>query len=40
MDCGTARCIYACENCPFGIPEQMKMIRQELNVKKIKVNIE
>lgn len=21
MDCGSLRCQYACENCPFGIPE-------------------
>lgn len=20
-DCGTERCVYACEKCPFGIPE-------------------
>lgn len=22
-DCGTVRCIYRCENCPFGIPEKV-----------------
>jgi hypothetical protein len=20
-DCGTFRCIYRCEDCPFGIPD-------------------
>lgn len=23
-DCGTTRCKYACERCPFGIPEQVE----------------
>lgn len=22
-DCGTKRCYYPCEKCPFGIPEQI-----------------
>lgn len=23
-DCGTVRCPYRCENCPFGIPEMVE----------------
>lgn len=25
-DCGTERCIYACERCPFGIPRLVESV--------------